>query len=360
MRVAGDNGEALFRYLCDLRPKDVRIWFAVSERCPAFSELKACGRVVNARSFRHKLLFLLSDLNISSQADSDIITQFSRYDEPYRDIQSRIRFVFLQHGVIKDDLSAWLNRYSCNISAFVTSAKAEADSIRNGAYFYPDSVIWLTGLPRFDRLYHNEQRCITIMPTWRHSWVSYTDSATDTRELKDGFEESAFYRFFNALLNDRRLLDAAKAYGYAVRFLPHPLLQPHMHRFTHDPEIAFLPPDTNYRDVFAESDLILTDYSSVAFDFVYLGKPVVYAQFDREEFFSGENVYTQGYFDYDRDGFGEAETEYETTVDRLIEYMQNGCRLKDKYRARVDAFFAYRDQNNCRRVYEKLKELQNQ
>jgi len=175
--------------------------------------------------------------------------------------------------------------------------------------------------------------------------------------LKEGFEDGAFYRFFNALLNDRRLLDAAKRTGYTVRFLPHPLLQPHMDRFTQNPDITFLPASTPYRQVFAESDLILTDYSSVAFDFAYLRKPVVYAQADRDEFFSGEHMYTRGYFDYERDGFGEVETDYETTVDRLIEYMEHGCRLKDAYRARIDRFFAFDDAENCRRVYEKLIEL---
>ena len=44
--------------------------------------------------------------------------------------------------------------------------------------------------------------------------------------------------------------------------------------------------------------------------------------------------------------------------DRLIEYMQNGCRLKDKYRARIEAFFAFDDDQNCRRVYERLRALQ--
>ena len=358
MEVAGDNGEALFRYQKGLHFKGAKLYFALSDKCPAFAELKRIGKVTKARSAFHKLLFLLCSMNISSQADDDIITQFSKYDDPYRDIQSRIRFVFLQHGVIKDDLSDWLNRYNRNIDGFVTSAKAEADSIRDGAYFYPDSAIWLTGLPRFDLLYHDEKRCITIMPTWRHMWVSYTDSATGVRMLKKGFGESSFFRFYQALLHDERLLDAAKKNGYEIRFLPHPLLQPHMDRFTKNDAVGFLPANTPYRKVFAESDLILTDYSSVAFDFAYLKKPVVYTQFDREEFFSGEHVYVQGYFDYKRDGFGEVETDYDATVDRLIEYMSNGCKLKDKYRARIDGFFSYNDADNCRRVYEKLLELQ--
>lgn len=356
-RAAGDNGEAMFRYLSSLKRKPARLYFAVSAASADFAALKKVGRVIRSKSYRHKLLFLLSDLNISSHADSDVITPFSRYDESYRDIENRIRFVFLQHGVTKDDLSDWLNRYNANIAGLVTAARPEAESFRTGAYFYPDDVIWLTGFPRFDRLYHDEKRCITVMPTWRHALSTTADPKTGVRALHEGFENSSFYRFYNRLLNDARLIAAAREYGYALRFLPHPTLHPHMDRFTHGDGFALLPASTPYRQVFAESDLVLTDYSSVAFDFAYLRKPVVYAQFDREEFFSGEHVYVRGYFDYDRDGFGEVETEYEKTVDRLIEYMQNGCRLKDEYRARIDRFFAFDDSENCRRVYEKLKTL---
>ena len=356
--VAGDNGEAMFRYLCARKKKPAKLYFAVSKHSPDYRALKKIGRVVDTKSFRHKLLFLLSDLNISSHADSDVVTQFSHYDEPYRDIESRIRFVFLQHGVTKDDLSGWLNRFNCNIAGLVTAARPEAQSFRDYAYLYPDDAIWLTGFPRFDRLYHDEKRCITVMPTWRHAWSTAADPKTGVRGLRDGFEDGTYFRFYNRLLNDRRLLSAAEKNGYTVRFLPHPTLQPHIGRFKQNPAVTFLHASTPYRQVFAESDLVLTDYSSVAFDFAYLRKPVIYTQFDRDEFFSGEHVYEKGYFDYDRDGFGEVETEYEATVDRLIEYMENGCRLKDEYRARIDRFFAFNDRENCRRVYEKLLALQ--
>ena len=356
--VAGDNGEAMFRYLCARKKKPAKLYFAVSKHSPDYRALKKIGRVVDTKSFRHKLLFLLSDLNISSHADSDVVTQFSHYDEPYRDIESRSRFVFLQHGVTKDDLSGWLNRFNCNIAGLVTAARPEAQSFRDYAYLYPDDVIWLTGFPRFDRLYHDEKRCITVMPTWRHAWSTAADPKTGVRGLRDGFEDGTYFRFYNRLLNDRRLLSAAEKNGYTVRFLPHPTLQPHIGRFQQNPAVTFLHASTPYRQVFAESDLVLTDYSSVAFDFAYLRKPVIYTQFDRDEFFSGEHVYEKGYFDYDRDGFGEVETDYEATVDRLIEYMENGCKLKDAYRARIDRFFAFNDRENCRRVYEKLLALQ--
>lgn len=38
-------------------------------------------------------------------------------------------FIFLQHGVIKDDISGWLNKYNKNISMFVTTTKTGTTSI---------------------------------------------------------------------------------------------------------------------------------------------------------------------------------------------------------------------------------------
>ena len=90
------------------------------------------------------------------------------------------------------------------------------------------------------------------------------------------------------------------------------------------------------------------------FDFAYLNKPVLYCQFDRDDFFSGKHTYNKGYFDYEKDGFGEVEYNLEDTVERIIEYANNGCQLKEKYKKRIEEVFAYHDQNNCERIYQKL------
>lgn len=84
---------------------------------------------------------------------------------------------------------------------------------------------------------------------------------------------------------------------------------------------------------------------------------MIYCQFDREDFFRGGHVCVQGYFDYERDGFGEVTYDLESTVDKIIEYVENDCKLKDKYRERIDRFFAFNDQNNCQRVLEKILAL---
>ena len=122
-------------------------------------------------------------------------------------------------------------------------------------------------------------------------------------------------------------------------------------------QIRILERHTRYREVFAISRLIVTDYSSAVFDFAYLKKPVLYYQADVEEFFSGKHVCRKGYFDYERDGFGEVSYTAAELVERLIAYMQNGCRMKDLYRKRVEDTFPYNDCRNCARVYEEVRKL---
>ena len=121
--------------------------------------------------------------------------------------------------------------------------------------------------------------------------------------------------------------------------------------------VKVLDREVSYRDTFAWSDLILTDYSSVVFDFAYLRKPILYYQGYREEFFSGEHTLTVGYFDYEKDGFGEVTYTMEDAVNQLISYMESGCKLKDQYRTRMDHFFAFHDRNCCKRIYQKIRAI---
>lgn len=102
---------------------------------------------------------------------------------------------------------------------------------------------------------------------------------------------------------------------------------------------------------------MVTDYSSAVFDFAYLRRPVVYCQFDREQFFSGTHVYSAGYFDYDRDGFGPVTHDLDATVGELIRQMENGFRVDEMYRTRMDSFFAFNDKESSRRVTERILAL---
>lgn len=359
VNMAGDNGEAFFLYLQQINDPDIDVYFVINDNCDDYERMKQYGKVIVQNSNEHKMMHCLADCVISSQIDEYVITPFYHENttEVFRDIVYSPHYIFLQHGVTKDDLSDWLNKYKKNLSGFVTAAYPEYQSIIDYDYDYTKKEVWLTGFPRHDRLYRDEKNYITIMPTWRKYLSRPSDDDPDISVLSDGFSSSDYFNFYNRLINDERLISAASEYGYKICFMPHPNIMHNLNDFNHNPSVLFFGTEKPYREIYAESKLVMTDYSSSVMDFAYLRKPIVYCQFDKERFFAGDHVYVEGYFDYETDGFGEVTYDLESVVNVMIEYMKNGCELKSDYRERMDKFFAFNDKNSCERVYRKIKEL---
>ena len=348
---ADDNGEAFFTYIRNIRPSQIRPYFLLSRNSTDWKRVSKIGKVVSYMSAKHKLLYLISDYIISAYSHDEINNPFIGYHASYRDLLQKCQYIFLQHGIIKDDLSIGLNRGHKNIKGFITSTRRERDSIiQTKTYLYSPDTIWLTGLPRYDYLYHNEERAIVIMPTWRRNLFGSYHSEDSRWELHDNFKESDYYKFYNSLLNDSRLIEACKRYNYNINFVPHPTFFPYVNQFSVNSSVKLWGAEVRYRDMFAKNMLLITDYSSVAFDFAYLRKPVIYAHFD-------SNHYAEGYFDYERDGFGEVLYSLDSTIDTIIEYLETNCQLKGIYRDRIDSFFAFNDRNCCQRVFDKIIEL---
>lgn len=348
---ADDNGEAFYKYLLSMGKKAGCIpVFAVGKNSHDYKRIKKMGLVVPYLSWRHKMLHLFAEHTISAYSHEEISSPFRNYSWFYGDILTRNKVIFLQHGITHNDVSAALNRYQKNFALFVTAAQREWESIALGNYGYLSGQVILTGFPRYDLLYSDTKKIITVMPTWDRKLCGRFIAEESRWELLPGFEESEYFRFYTDLLTDQRLLSKAEECGYRIRFLPHPVFLPYVDLFKVDRRVEVLHANVSYRKVFAESALITTDYSSVAFDFAYLKKPVVYSQFR-------ELHYAQGYFNYETDGFGEVEHTVDATVKRLIEYMENDCRLKEKYAGRIDSFFKFHDRKNCERIYLEIKKL---
>ncbi|MBQ8689092.1 MAG: CDP-glycerol glycerophosphotransferase family protein [Clostridia bacterium] len=357
---ADDNGEAMLRFYdssADYVKKNNIDYYFIIEKDSKFGKENKSRHIVQVYSMKHKLLHLLADNVLSSHADNFINKPMYETFDCYRDCVAYQNFIFLQHGITQNDISGWLNKYNKNIRGFVTAARPETKSLLTYNYYYKEDEVWELGFARFDRLYRDEKKCITLMPTWRKYLMNGSDDRTGIWALGQGFESSNYYTFYNSLINDERLLAACRQYGYRLCFMPHPNIIPHIDVFDKNDEVTFFGIDTNYRDIYAMSDMVLTDYSSAAFDFAYLRKPLAYMHFDYDEFFGGSHVATPGYFNYREHGFGEVVTTVEETVDLIISYMQSNCELKDEYRRRIDEFFVYNDKNNCQRIADKIVEI---
>ena len=100
-----------------------------------------------------------------------------------------------------------------------------------------------------------------------------------------------------------------------------------------------------------KASLLITDYSNIFFDFGYLKKPIIYTQFDYEEY---RKYYQMGYFDYIIHGFGPVCYNIECTITKIISKIENNCTLEKKYMNRINEFFKYMDGKNCERLYLNL------
>lgn len=350
--MAGDNGEALFSYLQANPVPGVKTIFCLETDSPDYSRLSKIGPVVPYWSDEHKRLLLRADKNISSAADVFVHNPFGEQYDLVKDLL-KADFVFLQHGVTKDDMSAWLKRWNKDIKLLCCASGRERDSIiDNPKYGYDASVAKLTGFARHDRLIKAERRPskkILLAPTWRKYLAGELEEASGKYSRNPDFVKSEYFVFYDRLLNDEDIAEAAATSGFEVHFLLHPAFIENLGDFKSS--YAQIQTEYKYAEEFLDSAIMVTDYSSVAFDFAILKKPLFYAQFDKEKFY--ETQWERGYFDYDEDGFGPVCSTYEETKDLLI-CLMNEPVMDELYRSRVDSFFGPLDGRACERIVDAL------
>ena len=356
---ADDNGEHFFKYMVNNHP-EVDCYYVLTKNSVDYDRLSKIGKVIDPNSSKYKLLFTCADYIVSSHAENYIFYPLGNGGKYVCD-QYYFKYIFLQHGIIKDDLSPWLNVNTKKMDMFVTSCVPEYESLLNYKYYFGPDVVKLTGLPRYDTLSEKQKRYpvknqIMLSLTWRNGLASVIDKETGQREYNPEFKESDYFKFLNNLMNDKKLLKVLKERNYKIRFIPHPNVLVQLRDFEKNDYVEIEEGNINYQKEFCENKLLITDYSSVFFDFCYLNKPVIYFQNDREEFYK-EQLYDKGFFEYDRDGFGPVFEKYDMFVSKLIEYIENDCQMEDKYLKRVHKFFKFHDSKNCERVYNEIRHL---
>ena len=338
---ADDNGEYFFKYSAKIND-GIEKYFIVAENSPDVKRLEQVGNIVYHGSARHKLLCLFAEKFISAHLHGRLrdvcYEKWTIHGNEQYSLYSgldKTKTIFLQHGIILHDMAYGLKKSYQNLKLFFTTSRHEYNSILESGYGYDESIVKLTGMPRYDSLYDNKRKKIFFAPTWRYSIPS------------DELQNSDYCKAINRLLCDKRFIDETKKQGYEILFKPHPKFAEFAHYFKADEYVQILDYNVSYNKLFAESSLLITDYSSTAFDFAYLKKPVVYYHFF-------PNHIGQSYFDFETMGFGEVITEHDGLVDTVIKYMENNCAMDEKYKQRAEDFFAYTDKNNNKRVYNEI------
>lgn len=354
---AGDSSEYIYRYAME-KKDGIRKYYLVDKECPDYERLCKDGyKPVIRRSLKHRMVFLSADMIIISNstvyAFNDMKIKGSAY---IRDLMN-FHTVCVQHGMSVQKIAVAQNRLRDNIRLYFCASPYEIENLSKPIYGYENTnALKLTGVPRYDGLVNRDKKQILISPTWRmQAAVQVTKNEGVARDYNPYFKETTYYKVFNSLINDERLISAAKKYGYRIAYVLHPIVSPQVGDFDKNEYVDIIPAigDMSYEKMFCESSLMVTDFSGIQFDFAYMRKPLVYLHHK-----DIPQHYEEGTFHYDTMAFGEICHDNDELITLLCEYMENGCKMKPEYIHRADDFFAFNDHNNCQRIYDVMLDYQ--
>ncbi len=343
----GDNGEYFYKY-CLSKKDGVNCYYIVNRSSADYERLKRQGKnILAADSAKCRILSLYAEKVFATHSNIITYCGFPRYAQPYFRSLFKADVVCIQHGLTVQKIAEYQNRLFDNTKLYCCASPYEVANLEHPYYDYDSSALKLTGLARFDGLKSDPKRQILITPTWRRNVVN-ASIARIKKSYNENFKNTDYFKIYNALINDQRLIDCAKANNYKLIYLLHPAISAQIDDFDKNVNVEIIQASgsLNYEKILTQSDLMVTDYSGVQFDFAYQRKPIIYYHPD-----AIPPHYASSGLEYDKMGFGPICKTHEQIINTLCEYIENGCKISDEYIERANKFFAYSDFNNCERIY---------
>lgn len=352
---ARDNGYCFFKYLRREHP-EIDAVYAINKKSPDFEKVNNLGQIISYGKFTHWIYYLAAEYNISSQKGGKPNAAICYFLEIYGFWKNKR--IFLQHGIIKDD-AKWLYYDVTKMRCFICGAKPEYEYVKS-VFGYPDGYVRYTGLARYDYLHENivVSGRILIMPTWRE-WLqeNVVKGYDGNNEVGSDFVDSDYYHNWDGLLKSMKLNEYVEKYDLEVIFYPHRNMQPYLENFKSNNTRIKIADWKEYdvQNLLKTSQVLITDYSSVFFDFAYMKKPVIFYQFDEEIY--RKYQYQQGWFSYGNNSIGRKVKTKDEVMDALYELIEKKFQNNDDAIYGHERIFPLYDMNNCKRIYDVVREI---
>ncbi len=200
--------------------------------------------------------------------------------------------------------------------------------------------VFLTGFARYDqwKVDSNQKKQIEhilIMPTWR-DW--YEEERLD-------WKKTPMYAAYSSVL--KRLDQMAEEYKLQIVFHFHPRMRAFFADagWDHYKNITASEENDTIQNLLMRTDLVISDYSSIFWDAVYMNKRAILYWFDEEEYegkrglMKSEQVLARRV---------KTEEELFDFLRKQLEGTQQQCEIRKDY-------FDWQDQNNCERIFKAIQ-----
>lgn len=242
---------------------------------------------------------------------------------------------------VKDRLYPFLARRAPE-NLVIASSHDEKKSLVTAFRIDADNIV-INGSPRLDAFYLQPQaprrhRNILYMPTHRNEGeLNVTDLLMRELDVLDAALDGADCTFF------------VKLHFYNL----HEAKTPRTYR-----NIVFLTDEMIEQDIYSflpKVDLLITDYSSVYFDFLLADRPIIFAPFDFEDYLAKDR---ELYYDYDEVTPGPKCRDWNEVVHWIRRFIDDPTLYRAEREALRNRFHQYQDGRNCERVVKTVFALQ--
>lgn len=348
---ARENAMVFFRY-CVQHQVDkthrICLRYVCSKNSPEYAANLADvddGRVVEPGTLRHRVLLLASRLLLSTETKL-LASGIDRANSTFnRWIRKSKPLWFLEHGI---KAFKFPDSYTRATLTYVTTCNAsEQEWMRRLGGWPPDDIV-LTGLARWDNLVDRAPErvrpLVIVMPTFR-LWLNDVPD--------DIFTGSEFFGRWREFLESPRLHRWLRERDVDLVFHTHPLMDSRLAAFVHNlpPSIRILSgDDPPLFSLIQEASLFVTDFSSIVFHGLYLGKPAIFYPFDRERFAAASHPLVN----LETNLPGPGPVTLEGVLDEMEAAAARHWTLRPDDIPRRDHYFAFRDHNNCQRTLDAI------
>ncbi len=346
-----DNTKHIYDYLLNNNPKDKQLSWLIYDKYAYNILLDAdVANVYYLKSIQGIFEYLRSKYIFTSSSSLwQVKSPFQKQFDLWHGVPLK---TILCMG--EPNIQAKRQAYSINMR-FSTSNLAKA--LLSASFDYNAMNIKVTGQPRVDCLFKNDNKLydfldierneylkiVLYMPTYRSGYKNINDGADIFGNNVFRFKDYDHIRF-NDFLKENNILFLFKLHPYEEKLYADVIHGENIKIISHKELIR---KKLDIHELLSSTDALITDYSSVYFDYLLLDKKLIFIPTDKDTYENNRGFNLEPYTFW-------TPGEKVYTQEELEKELLSNDNYKNERKMINDIIHTYQDGDNCKRVYDEI------